>query len=491
MAARCAPLALALLASCAPVAAQEAGPELRPFSPGTPPQGAGATDARPGFAILPADDDGSFTDGTPREGFDRLKRIPLGEAVRLSFSGPAYVEWEAFEDAAFGLEPGWNAYSNDRLNLYAELAFGQRLRLFGALKHGRRGGSDFPVPPTERDDADLHQGFVEVAFGDALGLPTGDAFMRVGRQELHYGSGRVISVREGPNVRDDFDGAVLRLRVGGRVTDVFAVAEVFDETGAFDDQTLEDRGAWGLYSSAPLPGRIAGKAHALDLYYFGNRRVESPYAQAIVDEMRHTLGVRWASAGGTSGPGWLWDADANAQLGSASGGRDVSGWSLSAQLGHGWKGPLAPALVLSTGANSGDDDPRDDRLTTDRAPYPPGRSFGDTTPFGPGNLAGASLALALALSPTDRLTVTPGVIGFWRMAAEDGVYSPAGTPVRPAGGDDHSIGWEASLAVAWAIDCHWSLSGEIAHFFANGGYLGDNPPAEDISRAKLQLALRF
>ena len=36
-------------------------------------------------------------------------------------------------------------------------------------------------------------------------IGTGSNF-RVGRQELEYGSGRLIDVREGPNVRLSFDG---------------------------------------------------------------------------------------------------------------------------------------------------------------------------------------------------------------------------------------------------------------------------------------------
>jgi len=34
--------------------------------------------------------------------------------------------------------------------------------------------------------------------------------LRIGRQELNYGSGRLVSVREGPNVRQSFDGFKIR-----------------------------------------------------------------------------------------------------------------------------------------------------------------------------------------------------------------------------------------------------------------------------------------
>ena len=479
----------ALLAALSPAAAQT---EPRPYAPGSPPRGVGATDARPGRAILPADQDWSFLDNAERTGSDRLKRLTVAPGLRFSLAGLTYVEFEGFDDGAWGFQPGWDGYSNNRLNLYGELAFGDRARVFAALKHGARPGSDFPVSPAERDAVDLHQAFAELSFGDVLGESTNDALVRIGRQELHYGGGRMISVREGPNVRDDFDGVLARVRTGRRITDAFAFHEVTDEVGSFDNETDEDRAIWGLYTSAPLPGQVAGKDQGLDLYWFANRTPMAAFVSGPRDETRHSVGTRWFSAGGVAGPGLSWDAEATAQFGASDAAGqdgDVRAWSLTASAGYGWDAPLAPTLILSGGFTSGDDDPSDGTSETFRAPYPPGRYFGDTTPLGPGNLMGASAALALA--PRDGVTVTPGMIGFWRMEEEDGAYSPGGTVVLDAAGEGRFIGWEANLGIGWDVTPALSLSGEVARFFPNGSYLAANAPGEDITRVKVQLAARF
>lgn len=496
-------LALTTLPSSMAFAQDAAGsqPYLRPYAPGTPPRGLGATDTRPGYALVPADTDWSWLDDYdgPTDFYDRFKRIPLDPSgtVRLSLSALSYVEYEGYDDAAFGLVPGYDDYMNTRLNVYGDLEFGERVRLFGALKHGDRTGADVTPSPTERDSIDFHQGFVQLGLGDAFGLPVGDVFVRAGRQELDYGGGRMITVREGPNVRNDFDGVIVRARIGRSVTDVFAAYEVSDERDAFDNETLDDRGVWGVYSSFALPGQVLGKGQALDLYYFGNRRRDSPYVQALLDETRHSLGVRWTSAGGVAGPGFSWDLEATGQFGSATnvgpGGPivdDVSGYSLTGSVGYGWNAAWSPFLNVAAGVTSGDDDPTDDRVTTFRAPYPPGRYFGDTTPFGPSNILGASAALSL--QPTERLTVTPGALVFFRLEENDGLYTPGGTVIRGANGDDHYVGWEANFLANYRFDRHWTGELEVGQFFGAGdNFLADNPPARNVTRVKAKLALQF
>ena len=46
---------------------------------------------------------------------------------------------------------------------------------------------------------------------------------RAGRQEMEYGSGRIIDVREGPNVRLSFDGFKVKTGIGSWQIDCFAM----------------------------------------------------------------------------------------------------------------------------------------------------------------------------------------------------------------------------------------------------------------------------
>lgn len=90
--------------------------------------------------------------------------------------------------------------------------------------------------------------------------------LRGGRQEISYGSSRIVSVRESRNVRRSFDGGRAMLTGDGYRVDVLAVRPIELREDVFDDKTDDTMGLWGVY------GTITGglpKGQSLDLYYLG------------------------------------------------------------------------------------------------------------------------------------------------------------------------------------------------------------------------------
>jgi hypothetical protein len=75
------------------------------------------------------------------------------------------------------------------------------------------------------------------------------AVLRVGRQELNYGSGRLVSIREGPNVRQSFDGVKIRSKAGAWNVDAWAVRPDLDKFGFFDNAPDHKTAFWGVYAS--------------------------------------------------------------------------------------------------------------------------------------------------------------------------------------------------------------------------------------------------
>lgn len=437
---------LACGAALGPAIAQAAGSRLslRPSTPGAVAPSAGAPGERPVPALLPGDDDWSWLDayaGEP-DAFDGLKRIALDGAgrARLSLGALAYLESERYRNDDFGRGPD-DGYANVRLNLYAGLELGTRWRLFGALKHGAQPGARTSPSPVAREDADLHQAFVELALGDAFGLETSDATLRLGRFELHYGAGRMVSVREGPNVRGDVDGLLARLATEAGVTDLFVVRDVEDGVGAFDNARAED-GLWGLYSAPRPDGDWLGKPEAYDVYYIGERAHARAFSGGATDETRHSIGLRHYTGGG---PGWTSDVELTLQYARLGGGTDA----------------LASA----------------------------GHYFGDTSPFGPGNLG--ELSLVGAISPGARVTLEAGTLALWRLRTEDATYTPSNRIAVGADGNGRWIGAELGLGAIWEIDFHWVASAAAAHFLADGRYLADNDASEDITRYNLAVDFRF
>jgi len=112
---------------------------------------------------------------------------------------------------------------SQRYMLHADFHLGQHFRIFGQLKAGWKMERDGGPRPTDRDKFDVHQAFMDVSadIGDSRSLT-----LRAGRQEMDYGSSRLISVREGPNVRQSFDGVKLALDASVWRVDGFVVRPV-------------------------------------------------------------------------------------------------------------------------------------------------------------------------------------------------------------------------------------------------------------------------
>src|SRR5579863_5737642 len=159
------------------------------------------------YKLLREDEDWSFLkDRKFREDFwDPIKYIPLRRSADdwyMTMGGEAREVWEQIGNDNWGQSPYWNGYLNERYVPYFDLHYGKHLRTFVELKSGlnsfRRGG---PRPIDEKK-LDFQAAFLEVG---TAGERNWVKFL-AGRQQLEYGSGRLIDVREGPNVRLSFDG---------------------------------------------------------------------------------------------------------------------------------------------------------------------------------------------------------------------------------------------------------------------------------------------
>jgi len=508
-------LGLAFADAQAQQAEPDSFPALRHYAPGTPQQGAGATGKRPGYATLRSDEDWSWlADPTRRtDVLDPLKYVvlPRSDQVFMTFGGDARFSIRDYDNEAFGQGRGGNTAFYVRLNPYASIQFGNRVRLFGALKYGDLAGKRMPLPPAERDRVDLHEAFAEVAFGDLLGLDKRDAFVRAGRMELHYGAGRLISIREKPNVRRDFDGGLGRVRLGPTVADAFLVQPTTDSPGSFDNRTDHRQTLWALYTSTVLPAR-----GNLDLFYVGYRRGQSPYDAVMstpgsgmagstggamatssvmagpVDETRHTIGARWWT-GADEQPGWLLDVEAGGQVGDATGPRNrrysVLAWYAAGRAEYLFgSAPLRPTLGVDFGVNSGDGNQADGHIGTFRAPFPPGRYFGEANPIGPGNIAG--LRPLVAIRPVERLTLQAEANVFWRVSTRDGIYTVADTPLRGPLGSRSYVGTDITLVATYHVGPHTTLEAKAARFLP-GAYLASNKPNLRTTYLELTGSYRF
>jgi hypothetical protein len=413
---------------------------------------------------------------------DPLKFIPLntnGNAY-LTFGGEVRERYEYFHNSLWGRGPqDDDGYLLQRYMLHADAHFGESFRIFAQLKSGlevdRNGGSR----PTDRDDLDLNQGFFDLAVPLA---DTNSVTLRVGRQELAYGSSRLVSFREGPNVRLSFDGIKTIAKFDRWQVDAFAVKPVRTKTGLFDDDPDPNQKFWGAYAVTPLSWLPGGNA---DLYYLGLDKKTARFDQGIAHEQRHSFGSRiWGK-----NAGWDYNLEFVYQSGRFGNG-EIQAWTAATEFGYAflnWQ--FKPRFSLKANATSGDGNPDDSRLQTFNPLFPRGAYFGEPALIGPANHIDVHPQIDLAL--TRKIALTLDWSCFWRENTHDGIYGPAVNLIQSGQSSDaRYVGNQIEAMLEWKFDRHVTFVADYAHFFA-GDFLKQATPGKDVDYCSVWASYRF
>ncbi len=314
------------------------------------------------------------------------------------------------------------------------------LAQFGVhAEQGRNGGPG----GTDRGALDLQQGYVRWQ-GEQMGW-------QLGRQEAGYGSSRILSVRDGPNIRLSFDGLRGRWTRNRWQVDALALRPVDNRPGAFDDRSDNGQYLVGSYATLQAAHGNAG----LDLYLLGYGRDGARFASASGDERRTTLGARWFAHPAR------WDANVElvaqrGSLSSAQGDLAIRAWTLASDTGLRWPDlRWQPRLGLKLDIASGDRDAADGRLGTFNALYPKAAYFSEASLLAPANL--------MDIQPTLELTPRPGLsteLGWqlaWKHRRADAIYTtPAPLAALPgSAGGARRIGQQFKWETTWQASPQW------------------------------------
>ena len=336
---------------------------------------------RPRLTPFRLDEDWSFLrDPSQRtEPLDWLKYIPLDDRdfTYLTLGGEYRHRFEFYNNDVWGaITPDDDdGYHLLRAMMFADLHFGPGFRWFTEISSTTENDKSSPRKPTDRNELALHQVFGQGSFHD-LG-PVDELMIRAGRQELVYGSGRLITFRDGPNTRLSFDAAVVRAFTEGWKVDAFYGRPVETDEGVFDDQSLDTQSIGGLYGVTQLGSTAPA---TLDVYLLDFRNEMARYAAGMGKEHRYSLGSRFS---GKYGP-FDYNFEAVGQWGDFSN-QDIRAWTFASDSGVTLpQAPFAPRLFLKANIISGDKDPEDDLLGTFNAMYPRGAYFGEIGLIGPG-----------------------------------------------------------------------------------------------------------
>ncbi|UYQ93797.1 alginate export family protein [Chitinophaga horti] len=356
---------------------------------------------------------------TARSRYQQVKYLPLGDAASLyaSFGGEARYEYVLTKNEDWTKNgQGTDQYTLHRYLLHADLHLGKSVRVFAQLASAFQLGGQFEPGPLNEDKLAIQNLFADVSLTDKLTL-------RLGRQELDYGTGRLISVREGTNARKYFTGGKIIYKSEWFGVDGFVMMNDDIHPGVFDNKPSREANLWGAYAWLAVPA-----SGNFDFYYLGTHRDEAIFEEGTGREDRHTIATRYWKYGG----GFVYNIEAAYQFGRFGTG-DISAWTLAIDIGHTFgQLPWKPSLNLRNDYISGDKKAGDNKLQTFNPLFPKGGYFGFNPRVGPANLI--DIHPYLGLTPSDKLSVQADVVFNWRYSLNDGIYRPSGN-FNTAGSD--------------------------------------------------------
>jgi|WetSurSiteA1Bulk_404760.scaffolds.fasta_scaffold03534_4 hypothetical protein len=343
-----------------------------------------------------------------------IKEIPLqrgNPGISVSFGGEVREQLRYYNHVNFGdVDSGVSdrdLYLQQRYMLHTNIQVHRFLRFFVQFNSCRATGKNTETPQTDRDDLGVMQVFADLNMHVPSALR-----LRLGRQEFLYGQDRMLGLRDGPTVRQTFDGARLTLATKKVAGDLFFVVPVSYEPGIFDNTWRTHEYVLASYWILPLP-----KDRALDFYYFGVQFHNSTYANDTADENRHSLGIRLSKGSGS----FTYDAEFTCQFGQF-GQQDIRAWQLASQISYSWQQYWwRPRLSVREGLYSGDREPADGTINTFR-PVSTKSPVHDMIGAGSANLL--ILAPEAEITLSSKLVFTMRYMAFWRLSGNDGVYPP-------------------------------------------------------------------
>ena len=403
-----------------------------------------------------------------------MKYISLGrENWYVSLGGEIRYRYENYENSGFGTDLETSSgYILQRYLLHSDWHFGNHFRLFtqfqSGLEEGRNGGPRL----TDKDAYDLHQAFLDLTDSSQ------NVRLRVGRQEIEFGSGHIIGESEGLNIRRAFDGFRFTFKHGRWTWNSTLTHPVLlrPDTYAIPNHLQTEWGAG--FTRASEHGDWAGYYIAL------NRKIDS-FNGKVGQEIRHTLGTRlWGKRTLLD-----YDADFIFQTGTFAAGNIYAG-AISTNDGltlH--RLIFQPRLGVRFDYATGDSGPTSSNLNTFNPLFPNPTYSSLSALLGPSNLTDVGPVIRLTLN--SKTAISPEMPFYWRSSIHDGVYNFAGIMIRPGNlSSAKFVGYQPGLTLDRTFSSHFSSTAGYFYFFT-GDFLKQTPPGKDVGYFYATLTFRY
>jgi len=382
-------------------------------------------------------------DNTQHDFLDFLKRCHPTCDWLLSIGGEERFRWAHELDSRLSGKD--NNYQLLRSRVYADLWFQDFFRVYAEFIDARSYNQNLAPLAIDVNHSDLLNLFGELKVYELDGTPI---YIRVGRQELLYGSERLISPLDWVNTRRTFQGVKGYYHSEKLDVDLFWVQPIIIDPIHFDspDDGQHLAGAWTTYRPQ--------KGQAIDLYYLyldNTRPVAIGSGGARGGFNVNTFGTRYAG----DKCQFLWDFEGMLQFGDWSNLESISG-AYTTGLGYNFADmPLNPTFWVYWDWAKGDHNPGIQRHTTFNQLFPFGHYyFGFIDVVGRQNIQ--DFNLHCYFYPTNWVTTGVQYHMFRLESARDALYNAAGAPIRrdPTGNSGSDVGDEVDFTTNFHLDMH-------------------------------------
>ncbi|HEX9348184.1 MAG TPA: alginate export family protein [Gemmatimonadales bacterium] len=392
--------------------------------------------------------------------WDRLKFIPLSpdQNVWLTLGGQARERVEYFRQFLFGnsAPKQSDGYLLSRYRLIADLHVTRYFRMFAEGKSSLALDRDLVGGRTTAfvDELDLLNGFADVM------IPLGEqasVTLRGGRQELIFGSQRLVGPGDFTNVPRTWEGGAAYAQIADwTITPFWAQVVVIDQY-RFNKST-SDQEFFGVFATGPLHFLPVN----LDLYWLDANNRFAAFNGTPGREHRHTLGGRVLGKIGATGLDF--EVEGAAQFGTVGRG-DIAASMFTTVLGYTLPvARLSPRVYVEFDYASGDDRPGGDVGTFNQL-FPNAHSFlGYMDYIGRQNVISPNAGISI--SPIKDLTLSLQQYWFWRASDRDAVYNKSSGVLRAAGTNrDRYFGAETDVYGIYNFTRHLLGYTGYSHFF--------------------------
>jgi hypothetical protein len=433
--------------------------------------------------MLRYNDDFSYLkqDSAIKTGTDQLKYLPLRGKSTVSFGGEVREQLQYYNNINFGDVPpafsttsAWQLWH--RLMAHADIEVNKHIRVFTQLGSTFRFINPNPLTPEiEENKLSLHQAFIDYRLNS-------DWLLRAGRQEVSYGSHRLITFREGPNTRLTFDAAILRYSSEKRKIDLLALSPVVAQKGVFDDAGLKEF-LIGFYATEWM----GPKAFGVDYYLLNFTSKTRRYNFVSGRESRNVAGFRVFS----NKPAANYELEATWQFGTFNDLR-INAYSISADINHTFMSRSNWTAGIAANYVTGDKRRDDKQLNTYNLLFSKPQ-YGLTAPIGATNVITATPYIKA--NPTKRSSIYAGSSFVWRQSNADGTYSPGAIEMRPTPlslptSSKKAIGTLLTLETNYLLNQHIALAFDGSYFFA-GNYVRETGKGKNIAYISFKASYKF